>query len=150
MDPQVFELARQLQAELARIDNETEPGTFESVHGLLIKLVDHLETARPVLRKKREKAEAKADQELAERVLNEMRLEGDLPDDPDSLEKIERELEDEDPDHPVGIPAKRKPGPGIGWWRSFAATRQRLRSVMVGVDHADGSLARSMLRHGSH
>ena len=111
MDPQVFELARQLQAELARIDNETEPGTFESVHGLLIKLVDHLETARPVLRKKREKAEAKADQELAERVLNEMRLEGDLPDDPDSLEKIERELEDEDPDHPVGVPAKRKPGP---------------------------------------
>ena len=65
----------------------------------------------PTLREKREKAEAKADREEVERRLKEMRLEGDLPDDPDSLEQIERELEDEDPDHPVGVPAKRKPGP---------------------------------------
>ena len=40
-----------------------------------------------------------------------MKLEGDLPDDTDRLEQIERELEDEDPDHAVGVPAKKKPGP---------------------------------------
>jgi hypothetical protein len=63
------------------------------------------------LRKKREKAEAKADREEAQRLLKEMKLEGDLPDDTDSLEQIESELGEDDPDHPVGVPAKRKPGP---------------------------------------
>jgi len=111
MDPQVFELARQLENKLALMDEQTEPGTYESVHSLSIKLIACLEAAMPTLREKREKAEAKADREEVERRLKEMRLEGDLPDDPDSLEQIERELEDEDPDHPVGVPAKRKPGP---------------------------------------
>ena len=61
-----------------------------------------------------------------------MRLEGDLSDDPDSLEKIERELEDEDTRHPVGVPAKRKPGPkGIDWWRRFATARQQNKKFMI-------------------
>jgi len=111
MDPQVFELARKLQAQLARIDDQADPEAFESVHGLSMELIARLEAAMPALREKREKAEAKADREEAERRLKDMELEGDLPDDPDSLEKIERDLEDEDPDHPVGVPAKRKPGP---------------------------------------
>ena len=74
-------------------------------------LADRLEAAMPALREKREKAEAKADRLEAERRLKEMELEGDLPDDTDRLEQIERELEDEDPDHAVGVPAKKKPGP---------------------------------------
>jgi hypothetical protein len=111
MDPRVFELARRLQAQLTRIDEQAEREAFQSVHGLLIELIARLEAAMPALREKRERAEAKADREEAKRLLKEMELEGDLPDDTDSLEQIERELEDEDPDHPVGVPAKRKPGP---------------------------------------
>ena len=84
---------------------------FESVHGLLIELIDGLETAMPALRAKREKAEAKANQQEAARLLKEMKLAGDLPDEPDILEKIKRILGDEGPGDPVGVPAKRKPGP---------------------------------------
>jgi hypothetical protein len=47
MDPQVFELARQLQNKLGLIDGQTEPGTFESVHGLSIELIARLEGAIP-------------------------------------------------------------------------------------------------------
>ena len=35
----------------------------------------------------------------------------DHMDDVDSLEMIERELDDEEPDDPAGVPAGRKPGP---------------------------------------
>jgi hypothetical protein len=44
------------------------------------------------------------------RLLKKMKLEGDLPDDPDSPEQIARELAGEHPDLPVGVPAKPKPG----------------------------------------
>jgi hypothetical protein len=111
MDPQVFDLARQLQAKLAQINERADRDAFHSVHGMLIKLVDGIETAMPELREKREKDGAKADREKVKRLLKKMKLEGDLPDDPDSLEQIARELAGEDPDHPVGVPAKRKPGP---------------------------------------
>ncbi len=49
MDPQIFELARQLQNKLALIDDQTEPGTFESVHGLSIEFIARLEAAMPAL-----------------------------------------------------------------------------------------------------
>jgi len=111
MDPQLFALARQLQTKLARINEEADSDLFESVHGLLIDLIDGLETAMPALRAKREKAEAKANQQEAARLLKEMKLAGDLPDEPDILEKIKRILGDEGPGDPVGVPAKRKPGP---------------------------------------
>jgi hypothetical protein len=106
MDPQLFALARQLQTKLARINEEADSDLFESVHGLLIELIDGLETAMPALRAKREKAEAKANQQEAARLLKEMKLAGDLPDEPDILEKIKRILGDEGRGDPVGVPAK--------------------------------------------
>jgi hypothetical protein len=131
MDPQVFELARQLQAKLARIDERGDREIFESVHDLLIKLIDGIETAMPALRNKREKAEAKAALEETKRLLEEMRGEGNLPDDTDSLEQIENELEDEGPDHPCRCSRKAEAGPkGIDRWRCFAATGKRFKTVM--------------------
>jgi hypothetical protein len=111
MDPQLFELARQLQAKLVRIDERADQEVFKSVHGLLIKLIDGIETAMPALRNQRGKAEAKAALEETKRLLEKMRVEGDLPDNTDSLEQIEKQLQGEDPDYPVGVPAKRKPSP---------------------------------------
>ncbi len=109
MDAQLIKLARELQTKLALIDDQAAPDTLQSVHELSIKLIDCLETAIPDLSEKREKAEFKALRQRAERLLKEMRLEGDLR--ADSLEQIERELGEGDPDDPVGVPARRKPGP---------------------------------------
>ena len=92
-------------------NEEADSDLFESVHGLLIELIDGLETAMPALRAKREKAEAKANQQEAARLLKEMKLAGELPDERDIIENIKRILGDEGRGDPVGVPAKRKPGP---------------------------------------
>ena len=111
MDPQLFALARQLQTKLARINEEADSDLFESVHGLLIEFIDCIETAIPGLKAQRLQAQAKANREEATRLLKEMKLARALPDEPDILEKIKRILGDEGPGDPVGVPAKRKPGP---------------------------------------
>jgi hypothetical protein len=46
-----------------------------------------------------------------ERLAKKARARLDRVDDPDSLERIERELEGHEPDDPAGVSARRKPGP---------------------------------------
>lgn len=111
MDPQLFKLARQLQTKLAQIDDQANPDAFESVHGLLIEFIDCIETAIPGLKAQRLLAEIKANRQEATRLLKEMKLGRELPDERDIIEKIKRLLGDEGPGDPVGVPAKRKPGP---------------------------------------
>jgi predicted nuclease with TOPRIM domain len=111
MDPQILKLARELQAELSPINDQTEVDRLESIHGKLIELMDCLEAALPKLREKRKKAETKVDLAEAMRRLRELTSNLDLPEGKDSLEQIIRELRGDDPADPVGVPAKKKPGP---------------------------------------
>jgi hypothetical protein len=111
MDPQILKLSRELQAGLSQIDDQTEVDKLESLHSKLIELTDLLEATIPALRRKRQTAEVKANLEEATRLLKRLKSNLDLPEGTDSLEQMERELDGEDPDHPVGVPAKRKPGP---------------------------------------
>jgi hypothetical protein len=120
VDRKILKLARQLQTKLALIDDQTEPGEFRSVHGLLVELVNCIETAIPDLTMKRLRAEAEADIEEARRLLKEMTFAKGLPDDPDSLEQIERRLGGDDPEHPIGVPAKQKPGPKLDFDTIFS------------------------------
>src|ERR1700722_11130413 len=110
MDQQLFELARQLQTKLERIDPEMERDTFEWAHDFLIRFIDRIETSVPALKVKRLQMSARADMNEASRILKKLTLDMGLPDDLDSLEQIEREL-GADPDEGVGVPAKQKPRP---------------------------------------
>jgi hypothetical protein len=80
MDPRLIKLARQLQTKLARIDDQADPDAFESVYGLLIELIDCIETAMPGLGVHRLIAQAKANREKATRILKKMRLEANRRD----------------------------------------------------------------------
>jgi hypothetical protein len=116
MDPKLFKLARQLQTKLSRIDDQADSDAFDSVHALLIEFIGCIENAIPGLKAQRLLAQAKVNREEATRLLKEMKLGRELPDERDIIEKIKRILGDEGPGDPVGVPAKRKPGPkGIGF-----------------------------------
>jgi hypothetical protein len=110
LDQDVIELARQLQLRLQRIDPRADRATFEWAHGFLITLVEQIERSIPALTLKRISS-SKSDLDEAERILKELRIKFGRLEEPDSLERIEKELEGLDPDDPAGVPAKRKPGP---------------------------------------
>jgi hypothetical protein len=109
MDQQVTELAQQLQARLQGLDPRVDRETFEWAHTFVSNLVAQIEKAIPALSLKRINS-AESDLDEAERLPNELRSRLGERDEPDSLEEIEREL-GSGPEHPTGVPAKRKPGP---------------------------------------
>jgi hypothetical protein len=110
MDQDVIELARQLQLRLQRIDPRADRATFEWVHGFLITLVEQIEKSIPALTLKRRRS-SESDLDEAERIINGLSAKFGRLDEPDSLERIEKELEGSGPDDSAGVPAKRKPGP---------------------------------------
>jgi hypothetical protein len=110
MDQDVIELARQLQLRLQRVDPLADRATFEWVHGFLITLVEQIEKSIPALTLKRISS-SESDLDEAERIINGLSVKFGRLDEPDSLERIEKELEGSGPDDPTGVPAKRKPGP---------------------------------------
>jgi len=97
MDPKLFKLARQLQTKLSRIDDQADSDAFDSVHALLIEFIGCIENAIPGLKAQRLLAQAKVNREEATRLLKEMKLGRELPDERDIIEKIKRILGDEGP-----------------------------------------------------
>jgi hypothetical protein len=115
MDQQVFELTRQLQARLGRIDIQADRDTFVWIHGFLVGLIDQIETSMPHLKtpsaQKSAMANVMGNLAEAHRTLNELTLKMGVSDNPDSLEQIERELGGTDPDNLAGVPSRLKPSP---------------------------------------
>jgi hypothetical protein len=83
---------------------------LNGVHGFLITLVEQIEKSIPALTLKRTRS-SESDLDEAERIINGLNMKFGRLDEPDSLERIETELEGSGPDDPAGVPAKRKPGP---------------------------------------
>jgi hypothetical protein len=75
MDQQVFELARQFQTKLERIDAQADRDSFIWAHGFLIGLIDRIETSIPTLRAIRLQTSSKADLYEAKRILSELTFE---------------------------------------------------------------------------
>lgn len=110
MDQDVIELARQLQLRLQRIDPRADRATFEWAHGFLITLVEQIEKSIPALTYKRISS-SESDLDEAERIINGLSVKFGRLDEPDSLERVEKDLEGSEPGDPAAVPAKRKPGP---------------------------------------
>src|SRR4051794_18924602 len=116
MNQDVFQLARQLQKKLERLNPERDRDTLVWVHGFLSGVISHVENAIPALQVQpstafspTERAEPRPTlHELAARVAAQSRER----DEPDRLDEIERDLAGEDPAGLSGVPVKRKPGPG--------------------------------------
>lgn len=111
MDERVYEIAHRLQTSLERIDPQADRDTLIWAHGFLAGLLNQLQARVPEVKVRRKRPSwAKDDREESQRLTSELleRAARLMKDDPDSLEKIERELGE-----PGAAPvsAKRKPGP---------------------------------------
>src|SRR4051794_23331264 len=103
MNQDVFALARQLQKKLDQVNPEADRDTFVWIHGFLIGLINRVESAIPALGIESPLAFSPADRAEDRRLASQLALES-LPDEPDSLDEIERELAGEDPDGTPGVP----------------------------------------------
>jgi hypothetical protein len=111
VDQPIIEIAQQLQSRLERLDPQTDRDTLIWAHGFLTGLVNGIRARVPEFTTLSHRlTSVKEDLHEAKRILQELdsRSAHRLTDDPDSLERIERELEDPG-DAPV--PARPKPGP---------------------------------------
>jgi hypothetical protein len=111
VDEQVCEIAHQLQTKLETIDSRLDGETLIWMHGFLTGLVNRIQARIPEIKTRRRK-ELSSKDALAElkRLTDDlesrsMRLSNDNP---DSLERIERELGGPGT---TPVPARRKPGP---------------------------------------
>lgn len=110
MDESAINLAEQLQLRVKQLDPVSERSTYRWLHGFLTALVKEVEKSIPALAPQ-PPGSSKSKKEELEQKVKELLADLDRSDDPDSLERIEQELEGPEPDNPAGVPAKRKPGP---------------------------------------